>query len=53
MRGGLDLMIVQNFGLNLNIGLGGWTGKNWSLIQEGLQQSGLLPQVSGGTVLEF
>jgi hypothetical protein len=53
LRGGLDIMIVKNFGLNLNVGVGGWTGKNWSLIENGLQQSGLLPQASGGTVIAF
>jgi hypothetical protein len=53
LRTGADVMFVKNFGLNVNLGVGGWTGKNWSLIEAGLQQSGLLPQVSGGTVIAF
>ena len=53
LRAGTDLMIVKNFGININLAVGGWTGKNWSLIEQGLQPSGLLPQVSGGTVIAF
>ncbi len=53
LRTGADIMVAKNFGLNVNVAVGGWTGKNWSLIEQGLQQSGLLPQVSGGTVIAF
>jgi hypothetical protein len=53
VRGGCDFMIIDNFGLNVNLAVGGWTGKNWSLIQDGVGQSGLLPQVSAGTVIAF
>ncbi len=53
LRGGCDFMIINNFGLNINLAVGGWTGKNWSLIQDGVGQSGLLPQVSAGTVIAF
>ncbi len=53
LRGGVDIMVVKNFGFNLNVAVGGWTGKNWSLIEAGLGQAGVLPQVSGGTVIAF
>jgi len=53
LRGGCDFMLVDNFGLNLNVGVGAWTGKNWSLIEEGVGQTGVLPQVSAGTVVAF
>ena len=52
-RAGLDLMFVENFGLNLNVSLGMWQGKNWDKIQEGIGASGFLPQLSAGTVVAF
>ena len=53
LRGGCDFMIIDNFGLNLNVAIGAWTGQNWSLIEEGVGQTGVLPQVSAGTVVAF
>jgi len=52
-RGGVDIMVVENFGLNANIAVGGWTGKNWTLIEPTLGNSGLLPQINAGTVVAF
>jgi hypothetical protein len=46
-------MIIDSFGLNVNIGLGMWSGKNWPLIEQGVGSTGLLPQVSAGTVVAF
>lgn len=53
LRGGVDWMATQNFGLNVNLAVGAWTGKNWGLIEEGLKTTGFLPQISAGTVLQF
>ncbi|MFT4623443.1 MAG: hypothetical protein ACI8PZ_002099 [Myxococcota bacterium] len=52
-RLGSDFMIIDSFGLNVNIGLGMWSGKNWPLIEQGVGSTGLLPQVSAGTVVAF
>lgn len=52
-RAGLDYMVGRNFGLNLNVAAGAWTGQNWGLIERGVGQTGFLPQVSGGTVFAF
>ncbi len=52
-RVGLDYMVIDNFGLNLNVAAGAWTGQNWGLIEEGVGQTGFLPQISAGTVFAF
>ncbi len=52
-RGGADFMLIDNFGLNVNVAFGMWSGQNWPLIEQGVGSSGLLPQISGGTVLAF
>ncbi|MCB9697829.1 MAG: hypothetical protein H6738_13690 [Alphaproteobacteria bacterium] len=53
LRGGVDLMFIDNFGLNINVAAGGWFGQNWSLIQQNVGTSGFLPQASGGMVVAF
>jgi hypothetical protein len=53
VRAGMDAMIVKNFGVNVNVGFGAWSGKNWGLIEQGVGPSGPLPQISAGTVLAF
>ncbi|MCA9494783.1 MAG: hypothetical protein KC621_32870 [Myxococcales bacterium] len=53
LRGGLDLMFIDNFGLNINVAAGGWFGQNWSLIQQNVGTAGFLPQASGGMVVAF
>jgi hypothetical protein len=53
LRGGIDLMFVRNFGININLAAGGWYGQNWPLIEQGTGASGFLPQASGGTVIAF
>ena len=53
LRGGVDVMVAKNFGLNVNLAVGGWTGKNWTLIEPRLGNAGLLPQVNAGTVIAF
>ena len=52
-RGGVDYFFNQNFGLNVNVAAGLWVGQNWPLIEPGVGQSGLLPQVSAGAVAAF
>jgi hypothetical protein len=53
MRAGADLMVSDHVGINLNLAAGFWTGQNWIYIQEGLRETGFLPQVSGGMVVAF
>ncbi|MCB9674135.1 MAG: hypothetical protein H6737_03410 [Alphaproteobacteria bacterium] len=53
VRGGADFMFTKNFGLNANLAVGGWTGKNWTLVEPTVGNSGLLPQVNAGTVIAF
>jgi len=53
LRGGADFMFTDNIGLNLNAAVGAWNGKNWYLIEENVQNTGLLPQISAGTVVAF
>ncbi len=53
VRGGADFMFSDNFGLNANIAVGGWTGKNWTLIEPTVGNAGLLPQFNAGTVIAF
>ncbi len=52
-RVGCDFMFVDSFGLNANVALGGWAGKRWPEIQEGMKNSGFLPEFSAGTVFAF
>jgi hypothetical protein len=52
VRGGADLMVTDNFGLNGNLSLGYWSGARWDATW-GVPGSGVLPQVTVGTVLAF
>lgn len=52
-RLGLDLMVVPNFGFNANVAVGMWSGKKWTLIDPGLNNSSFLPQFNGGLVFAF
>lgn len=53
LRGGVDFMVHENFGFNLNLAVGGWSGQNWSIIEQGVGRAGFLPQFSGGTLVSF
>ncbi len=53
LRGGCDFMVSENFGFNLDVGLGVLSGEQFDLIQAGLADTGFYPEVSGGTVLSF
>jgi len=52
-RTGIDLMVIPNFGFNLNASVGAWTGANWGIIEQGVGTAGILPEVSAGTVFAF
>lgn len=52
-RVGADIMIARAVGLNLDVAVGGWSGKNWDQIDLGVKNAGLLPQFSAGTVFAF
>ncbi|MEZ4238121.1 MAG: hypothetical protein R3F59_18635 [Myxococcota bacterium] len=52
-RAGADFMVHPNFGFNVNFAAGVWSGQNWGLIEQGVGQTGFLPQVSLGTVVAF
>lgn len=52
-RGGADFMIADSFGLNLNLSVGIMWGEKLEQTQEGIQNLGLIPQVSGGTIVQF
>lgn len=52
-RGGVDYILSDNFGLNLNLAAGMWSGEHFSQVQEDLQPMGLVPQISGGTLFIF
>ena len=51
-RGGADILVTDNFGINLNLNAGLWAGTEWYLIQ-GLMNTGFTTQLSLGTVLAF
>ncbi len=53
VRGGCDFMISDNFGFNVDLGVGVLAGEQFDLIQKDLADVGLYPEVSAGTVLSF
>ena len=53
LRGGCDFMVSDNFGFNIDAGLGVLSGDQFDLIQAGLADTGFYPEISGGTVLSF
>ena len=52
-RAGADFMVAKNFGLNLNLSVGAMWGDKLEETQDGTKDVGVIPQVSGGTVLQF
>jgi hypothetical protein len=46
-------MVSDNFGFNIDAGLGVLSGDQFDLIQAGLADTGFYPEISGGTVLSF
>ena len=57
LRGGSNFMITDAFGFNLNVSAAYWSGKYFTLIPDTmggtLSNSGIVPQVSLGTVVTF
>ena len=52
-RAGADFMVADNFGLNLNLSAGLMWGEKLGDTQPGIEDMGLIPQISGGTVFQF
>ena len=50
---GADLMITDQFGLNANLGVGAWYGKDFDTVQVGVSEGGVTAAVSAGTVILF
>jgi hypothetical protein len=53
LRAGADFMVSDHFGFNANLAAGFWSGKNWTLIEEGVGTAGLLSQGSAGLTFAF
>lgn len=53
LRGGVDFMLIPNFGLNANVALGTWSGSKWQNVEVGIKPFGLLPQISAGALVAF
>ena len=53
VRGGLDIMMSDNFGFNLNGAVGIWSGKEFDQLDDEFSTSALVPQFSAGTVIAF
>jgi hypothetical protein len=51
-RGGLDYLLADNIGINVNAGAGFWAGSEWYRI-EGLLNTGMTAQINVGTVFLF
>ena len=51
-RGGMDYLVTDNFGINLNANAGLWAGTEWYRIQ-GLMNTGFVTQIGVGTLLAF
>ena len=46
-------MLADSFGLNVNLGLGYLHGKEFDMVQQGVEDNGLLWQLSAGTLFAF
>lgn len=53
VRGGMDIMVSDNFGFNLNGALGIWSGKEFDKLEDDFSSSAMVPQLSAGTVIAF
>ncbi len=52
-RLGVDFMLVETFGINVNTGLGVWYGSDFDVIEAGVSEFGFIPSINAGTVLKF
>ncbi|MBM4367472.1 MAG: hypothetical protein FJ102_14765 [Deltaproteobacteria bacterium] len=53
LRTGVDFLVADNFGFNLDLALGVLAGSEFDAIQPGLPELGFYPEIGGGTVLLF
>jgi hypothetical protein len=53
IRGGLDIMVTESVGLNVNGALGIWSGKEFDRLDDEFSTSAMVPQFSVGTVVAF
>ena len=53
IRGGVDLMLNETFGFNINGAVGIWSGKEFDRLDEDFSSSAMVPQFSAGTVVAF
>ncbi|MDP2309749.1 MAG: hypothetical protein Q8P18_27260 [Pseudomonadota bacterium] len=52
-RAGADFMVADNFGLNLNLSVGIIWGEKLDQMQKDVEDVGVIPQISAGTVFQF
>ena len=52
-RGGVDYLLTETFGLNLNLAVGYWSGEQFANVQRDMAAKGLTPQLSMGTLFAF
>lgn len=52
-RVGADFMASSAFGVTVNASVGAWHGADWTIIQRDTKATGLVPQISAGTLLAF
>lgn len=53
VRGGLDVMVHPNFGLNVDAALGMWSGRAFSFIEPTLKNAGFFPTLGAGVTGKF
>ena len=51
-RGGLDILLTDSFGINVNTNMGFWAGTEWYKIQD-LKNTGFVVQTNLGTMMVF
>lgn len=52
-RGGSDFMLSENFGLNVNLAVGLWSGEDFEKLEADFNSSAMVPQLSTGLVVAF
>jgi hypothetical protein len=52
-RLGTDVFFSRYVGLNFDLAIGFWSGKNWGLVDPRLKTTGFLPTFGGGLVFAF
>jgi hypothetical protein len=52
-RVGVDVPISSLLSLNINGAMGIWSGPTWAYIEQGVANSGPIPQISAGTTIPF